>query len=80
MARYAIGDVQGCADELRALLDRLLQRGSRPALVRRRSRQPRPALARRAALRQALGDNAIVVLGNHDLHLLARAHGGSASA
>jgi len=74
VTRFAIGDVQGCADELRALLSRIHFSADRDQLwfvgdiV---NRGPRSL----AALRQvhAMRDNAIVVLGNHDLHLLALA-------
>jgi bis(5'-nucleosyl)-tetraphosphatase (symmetrical) len=73
---YAIGDVQGCMDSLRALLaridfkpgrDRLWQTGD---LV---NRGPRSLDVLRWARDQ--GDNLVAVLGNHDLHLLARAVG-----
>jgi len=76
MARYAIGDIQGCCDELKALLARCQFSADRDQLwfvgdlV---NRGPQSLETLRYV--RALGANATVVLGNHDLHLLALAYG-----
>ncbi len=72
MAIYAVGDIQGCYDEFQQLLEQI---GFDPAkdrlwlvgdLVNRG-----PGSLQVLRFVRSLGDSAITVLGNHDLHLVA---------
>lgn len=72
MARWAVGDIQGCGEELTELIKRVGFRSDRDQiwfvgdLVNRG-----PESLQVLRLVRSLGDSAVTVLGNHDLHLLA---------
>ncbi|MGA3157071.1 MAG: symmetrical bis(5'-nucleosyl)-tetraphosphatase [Steroidobacteraceae bacterium] len=72
MARWGIGDLQGCSRELETLLERIRYRSDRDELWFTGDLVNRGP-ASLAALRRVheLRANVRVVLGNHDLHLLA---------
>src|SRR5258707_13486987 len=75
MATYAIGDIQGCFDELQALIAKL-RLGAKDrlwfvgGLV---NRGPKSLEVLRFV--RLFGERAVVVLGNHDLHLVTQQEG-----
>ena len=76
MAVYAVGDLQGCLDPLKCLLEQVAFDPARDQLwlvgdlV---NRGPASLETLRAII--AMGDRVRTVLGNHDIHLLAVAAG-----
>ena len=76
MALYMIGDVQGCDEALGRLLNKINFSASRDTLVLLGdlvNRGPDSLAVLRRMM--ALEGSAMCLLGNHDLHLLAVAHG-----
>jgi bis(5'-nucleosyl)-tetraphosphatase (symmetrical) len=76
MAQYAIGDLQGCYDPFRRLLDKIAFNPDFDRLWLTGdlvNRGPRSRKTLRFV--KSLGEAAITVLGNHDLHLIALANG-----
>ena len=76
MATYAIGDIQGCYQQLKELLLKLDFKSDKDKLWFAGDIVNRgPYSLKTIRFIKSLEENAITVLGNHDLHLLAIANG-----
>ena len=81
MKTYVIGDLQGCAHEAEALLDKIAQDANGDARILfvgdliNRGPESLLALRRMKALAESSAGRVEALLGNHDLHLLAVAAG-----
>lgn len=76
MAIYAIGDIQGCYDPFRELLDAIAFNPDADQLWLTGDLVNRgPKSLKTLRFVKSLGDSVVTVLGNHDLHLLALAEG-----
>ena len=76
MAIYALGDIQGCYDDLMRLLERIQFDPAQDTLWFAGDLVNRgPDSLSTLRFVKQLGNRAITVLGNHDLHLLAIAEG-----
>jgi len=76
MTDYAVGDIQGCFEHLISLLDKIHFDPDKDRLIAAGdlvNRGPKSLETLRYCM--ALGDAFAMVLGNHELHLLAIAHG-----
>ncbi|MCK0163376.1 symmetrical bis(5'-nucleosyl)-tetraphosphatase [Marinobacter sp. S6332] len=79
MTDYAIGDIQGCYDRLQDVLAKVDFSPSRDRLwVAGDLINRGPSSLKTLRYIESLGSAAVVVLGNHDLHLLAVSLGGHA--
>ena len=72
MAVYAIGDIQGCYDPFRELLDAIdFDPGTDTLWLAGDLVSRGPKSLKTLRFVKSLGDSAMTVLGNHDLHLMA---------
>jgi len=76
MAHYAVGDIQGCYDQLSRLLDTVNFDTNKDTLLCVGDLVNRgPKSLKTLRLLISLKDQCVSVLGNHDIHLLSMMHG-----